>query len=61
MPLFTEVYTFSKFEIEREADMLFSFNLGWYSVQLDIVHEEQGWMGVAQLSAFDLLIRQNPF
>ena len=36
LQLFTKVYTFSKFKIEREADMLFSFNLGWYSIQLDI-------------------------
>ena len=28
--------TFSKLEIECEAGMLFPFNLGWCSIQLDI-------------------------
>ena len=45
LQLFTEVYTFSKFEIEREADMLFSFNLGWYSIQLDIAVKKEGIAG----------------
>ena len=35
--------TFSKLEIQRKVG-IFKSNLGWYSVQLDIVHQEQGWV-----------------
>ena len=30
--------TFSKFEIQCKTGLHFSFNLGWHSTQLDIVH-----------------------
>ena len=39
--------TSEKLEIQFKKVMHFSFDFGWYSIHLDIVHEELGVRGVA--------------